>query len=324
MGRLPQGAAEMGKSQFEMAFIPPARRLSLPTAIRHKGVVSRDAPGYRCSQQMKPKRFACLVVVLGCVLACVAQGRGQSASWSCEEHQFTNSAPYAAAGEITRHFGYAVALPQYDLKVEKFRVLVPREESTNRTLGLLVWISPENEAQVPDALALELAPHRLLVVSAYRSGNDRHPLDRFRLALDATSNLCRKYPVDRNRIYVGGFSGGGRIASMLGVAYGDIFTGTLCVCGVNFYRSLRGPQGEEYPAVYAPDPGAWARAKQTGRFAFITGETDPNRPNTNVLAQNGFRRDGFKNVLYVEVPGMGHEVPDSQVFRKALDFLEQH
>jgi len=262
-----------------------------------------------------------VVCALACILECIAEEGVKSASWSCEEHQFTNSAPYGSAKEIARHFGYSVSFPEYDLKVEKFRLFVPSGDTTNGAWGLLVWISPENEAHVPEALALELAPHRLLLVSAYKSGNDRLPLDRFRLALDGTCNICRKYPVDRKRIYVGGFSGGSRIASMLGVAYGDIFTGTLCVCGMNFYRSLRSPKADEYPAVYAPDPGAWAQAKQAGRFAFITGETDPNRLNTSVLAQNGFRRDGFKNVLYVEVPGMGHAMPDRQVFRRALDYL---
>jgi predicted esterase len=160
------------------------------------------------------------------------------------------------------------------------------------------------------------------MVSAYKSGNDRHPLDRFRLALDATCNMCRTYRIDRRRIFIGGFSGGARIASMLGVAYGDVFTGTLCVCGVNFYRALRSPEGEEYPATYSPDPGAWARAKQVGRFVLITGETDPNRRSTKCLAESGFKRDGFKNVRYLEVPGMGHATPDLGLFKSALEFLE--
>jgi predicted esterase len=236
--------------------------------------------------------------------------------------QFTDLAPYGSAAEITRHFGYKVPLPDYELKQEKFRLIVPEEYSTNAPWGLLVWISPGDDAYVPDGWERELTRHRLLFVSAYKSGNERHPLDRFRLALDATCNVCRKYAIDRQRIYAGGFSGGGRIASMLGVAYGDILTGTLPICGVNFYRALRSPEGEDYPAAYTPDPGAWARAKQVGRFALVTGEKDPSRPNTKCIAQSGFKRDGFKNVLYFEVPGMGHAIPDAAVLKTALDFLD--
>jgi predicted esterase len=235
---------------------------------------------------------------------------------------FTNSAPYASAAEITRHFGYKVGFPDYDVKAEKFRLVVPRDYSTNGTWGLLVWVSAENEADVPTALLTEAAAHRLLMVSAYKSGNDRHPLDRFRLALDAACNMCRAYQIDRRRIFVGGFSGGSRIASMLGVAYGDLFTGTLSICGVNFYRTVRGVDGEEYPTTYAPDPGAAQRANQNGRFVLITGETDPNRRSTKAIADRGFTRDGFRRVLYLEVPGMGHTIPDATVLRKALDYLE--
>jgi len=239
-----------------------------------------------------------------------------------ETQQFTNSAPYSSAAQITRHFGYTVPLPEYDLASERFRVMLPKHEDTNESWGVLVWISAENNARVSEDLVAQLAAHRLLLVSPFKSGNDRHPLDRFRLALDAVCNMCRLYPVDPKRIYVGGFSGGSRIASMLGVAYGDLFTGTLCICGVNSYLDVRGPGGEEYAATFTPDPGALARAKQVGRFALVTGETDPNRPGTKVLAQTGFKLQGFKRVLYLEVPGMGHAIPGAASLKQALDFLE--
>ena len=264
----------------------------------------------------------CLMVCCLVTATCWAEEAPKSSAPAGEDRQFTDSAPYTSAAEITSHFGYSVPLPDYDLKLEKFRLYVPEAYATNAPWGLLVWISPENEGRVPKSLTTELTSYRLLLVSAYRSGNDRHPLDRFRLALDATCNMCRKYQIDRKRIYVGGFSGGARLASMLGVAYGDIFTGTLCICGANFYRALRSPEGEEYPATYAPNSGAWARAKQAGHFVLLTGETDPNRRNTKCLAESGFKTDGFRNVLYLEVPGMGHAVPGAEVLRRSLDFLE--
>jgi len=241
-----------------------------------------------------------------------------------QTQQFTNSAPYSSAAEITRHFGYKLPLPDYNVASERFRVILPKHEhqDTNEAWGVLVWISPEDNARVNEDLAAQLAAHRLLLVSPFKSGNDRHPLDRFRLALDAVCNMCRQYPVDPKRIYVGGFSGGSRIASMLGVAYGDIFTGTLCICGVNSYLEVRVPGGEEYPATFTPDPGALARAKQVGRFALVTGETDPNRAGTKVLAQSGFKQQGFKHLLYLEVPGMGHAIPGTASLQQALDFLE--
>ena len=239
-----------------------------------------------------------------------------------QTQQFTNSAPYSSEAQITRHFGYKVPLPEYDISAERFRVILPKPEDTNEAWGLLVWISAENNAQVNEDLVAQLAAHRVLLVSPLKSGNDRHPLDRFRLALDAVCNMSRMYSVDPKRIYVGGFSGGSRIASMLGVAYGDLFTGTLCICGVNSYLEVQVPGGEEYSATFSPDPGALARAKQVGHFALVTGETDPNRPGTKVLAQTAFRQQGFKHVLYLEVAGMGHAIPGTMSLKQALDFLE--
>ena len=263
-----------------------------------------------------------VVIGLGGQASGFGQEAGPGSGARDETQQFTNSAPYGSAAQITRHFGYTVPLPAYDVASERFRVILPKNEETNQALGLLVWISAENNARVSEDLVAQLAAHRLLLVSPLKAGNDRHPLDRFRLALDGACNMCRLYPVDTKRIYVGGFSGGSRIASMLGVAYGDLFAGTLCICGVNFYLDVRGPGGEQYPGTFIPDPGALARAKQVGRFALITGETDPNRPSTKVLAQTGFRLEGFNRVLYLEVPGMGHAIPGAASLKQALDFLE--
>ena len=69
-----------------------------------------------------------------------------------------------------------------------------------------------------------------------------------------------------------------------------------------------------------PDPGALLRAKRTGRFALLTGEHDENRENTK-SASMGFKREGFHHVLYLEIPGMSHAMPDRQAFAQALDFL---
>ena len=238
-----------------------------------------------------------------------------------QEVRFVDSAPYSDATNISRHLGYTVELPAYSVTNESFRVLVPGATPTNHSWGLLVWISPNDNSEIPADWQTELSNHGLLFVSALHSGNSRHPLDRFRLALDATCNMCRHYNVDRRHIYVGGFSGGARMASMLGVGYGDIFTGTLCVCGVNFYTSLAISGGKYYPGTYVPDPGVLLRAKRNDRFVLLTGENDENRENTKSANMTGFKREGFRNVLYLEVPGMGHAMPDGRVLAQALEYL---
>ena len=239
-----------------------------------------------------------------------------------EEAHFTDRAPYSDATNITKHLGYTVELPPYSLTNESFRVLVPLITPTNSSWGLLVWISPNDQSTIPSDWQTELSNHGLLFISALHSGNSRHPLDRFRLALDATCNMCRRYNVDRRRIYIGGFSGGARMASMLGVGYGDIFTGTLCVCGVNFYADLPVSGGKYFPGTFVPDQSALLCAKRSDRFVLLTGENDENRENTKSASMSGFKREGFRHVLYLEVPGMGHEMPGGKILSQALDYLD--
>ncbi len=240
-----------------------------------------------------------------------------------QDATFSTAAPYGSATEMKRHLGFRLEVPEYDLEQERFRVIIPATYSTNETWGLLAWASPSDEPGIPAAWESELASQRLLVVSAYGSGNQRHAIQRGRLLLDAVCNMTRQYKIDPKRIYVGGLSGGGRIASIMGVAYADLFSGTLAICGADFYQSVASINGEVFPATYQPTQAVLARAKANGRFVLLTGEKDPNRDNTKTLADRGFARQGFRFTLYVEVPGMGHTLPSPAVLRQALNFIEK-
>src|SRR5258708_5934696 len=143
---------------------------------------------------------AFVLLCLGQVSGAVGQEVSNAVSFRSVDRQFTNSAPYSSEAEIGRHFGYAVPFPGYALQQEKFRMCIPNADPTNQTLGLLIWISPEDGARVPEGILSEVQSHQLLCASAYKSGNNRHPLDRFRLALDAVFNMCQEHHVDRTRI----------------------------------------------------------------------------------------------------------------------------
>ena len=109
------------------------------------------------------------------------------------------------------------------------------------------------------------------------------------------------------------------MASMLGVAYADIYTGTLCVCGVNFYKDVLAEGAQYYPATFTPSPAVLPLAKRGGRFVLLTGQHDENRSNTERISTQGFKREGFRNVRYIEVPGLSHEMPAAAAIGDALD-----
>ena len=233
--------------------------------------------------------------------------------------RFARSAAYATSAEVVRRLGIRSNSKGHALAAEKFQIIVPSTFSTNVPWGLLVWISPGDSPGIPSDWEAELAKQQVLLVGAYKSGNRRDIVERSGLALDAAFNMRQLYKINPKRICVGGFSGGGRVASMVGMAYPDVFTGTLCVCGVNFYTNVIAG-GNNWPRSFNPDAGLLAQAKER-RFVLLTGEHDFNRENTRDLWRGGFESEGFRNARYVEVPGLKHALPSVEVLGAALEFV---
>jgi hypothetical protein len=46
-----------------------------------------------------------------------------------------------------------------------------------------------------------------------------------------------------------------------------------------------------------------------------------NRDQTKAT-RRAYQAEGFKHTTYLEVPGMGHDLPDAEWFEKALRFLD--
>lgn len=235
--------------------------------------------------------------------------------------QFTRPAPYATPKEINRRLGISAGGKVSTLVAEKFQVIVPGTFSTNLPWGLLVWISPGDAPAIPSVWEAELARQQLLFVGAYNSGNQRPIWERVGLAVQAAFNMCRQYKIDTNRIFVAGFSGGGRVAGMVGIGYPDIFTGTICVCGAGFYTDIPTTTGERWERTFIPDAKLLARARSDRRFVLLTGDQDINRENTHEVWRGGFEREGFRHVRYVEVPGLKHALPSAEVLSDTLKFI---
>jgi len=51
------------------------------------------------------------------------------------------------------------------------------------------------------------------------------------MALLAAYNTMKQYPVDPQQVYIGGFSGGARVALRLALGYPDVFHGALLNAG---------------------------------------------------------------------------------------------
>lgn len=211
----------------------------------------------------------------------------------------------------------------FDLAKEKFQLIVPASYQHADKWGVFIWISPGETAGIPADWEPVLAARKLLFVGALKSGNPRNIFDRVRLAVAANTAMRARFNVDGRRVYVSGHSGGGRVASMVGVAYADMFSGTVPFMGVNFYEDIPAGDGKTtYGANFIPDEEVLGIAKKFCRFALVTGEKDFNRAGTKTLFEQGFKKEGFAHVAYLEVPGQGHGLPAGKWLEQGLDFLD--
>jgi dienelactone hydrolase len=178
------------------------------------------------------------------------------------------ASPLSAAQipELLARAGKGLSEQPINLAEEKFAVYVPAQAPA-RGYVLLVFVPPWSDARLPPGWAAVLDRYGVIFVTAARSGNDVTPLGRRApLALAAAYNVMRRYPVDPERVYIGGFSGGSRTAMRLALGYPDLFRGALLNAGSD-------PIGT--PELPLPPRDLFLQFQKSTRLVYVTGEQDP-------------------------------------------------
>jgi pimeloyl-ACP methyl ester carboxylesterase len=202
-----------------------------------------------------------------------------------------------------------------DLAQERFTVYVPSHPRA-QGYGLLVFVPPWENARLPRGWAAVLDRHGVIFVSAANSGNEANILDRRDpLALLAAHNIMQRFRVDPERIYIGGFSGGSRVALRLALGFPDLFRGAFLNAGSD-------PIGEAQTPL--PPPELFARFQEMTRLVYISGQDDA----VNVDKDAGSTQSLLEWCVfdwYAErSPWTGHEVAGPTVLGRALDMLDKH
>jgi predicted esterase len=237
--------------------------------------------------------------------------------------QFKDSPPQSGVEQLKLRLRSADEPGPYTLEQEKFEILVPRGYNATTPHGIFVWISPGERPNLSAEWDKVLGQKKLIFIGAFNSGNNRVTFDRIRMAVDASHHVRQLYKIDPERVYISGHSGGARVASMVAVAYADMFTGAACFMGVNYFRNTMSKDGTVFEMRYFPHPEIAQIALQHNRFALVTGEKDFNRENTQIIYKDGFVEDGFKSVKLFDIPGQGHGAPSAQWLEKVIDFLDK-
>jgi dienelactone hydrolase len=209
--------------------------------------------------------------------------------------------------------GRALSEQSIDLAKETFTVYVPAAKPA-QGYALLVFILPWNAANLPARWPLELDRHGMIFVTPARAGNGEKLLDRREpLALLAAHNIMRRYSIDPARVYVGGFSGGSRVALRLALAYPDLFHGALLNAG-------SGPIGNA--EVRLPPAALMHKFQEASRLVFLTGQDDWNQRPRDERGRKSMLGWCVFNYASVTVGWFGHEVLPASAFNQGLDALE--
>jgi len=185
----------------------------------------------------------------------------------------------------------------------RYRVRIPPGDGPN---GVLVFVKPIDSGEIPEGWAAELDRQHVIWIAADDFGNEHPRAQRVLAALAGLKLIQGSKAVDAKRIYVGGMSGGGRIASTLATRFPGHFSGALYIVGADFWTSSEEPLK---PRIAA------------NRYVFITGNRDFNqREMRRVFAK--YQAAGVSQVSLMDLPGFGHEYPNAEKLAEAIDFLD--
>jgi hypothetical protein len=188
-----------------------------------------------------------------------------------------------------------------------WQLFVPEGYDPSKPAGVVVYVSPTPKGGPPSAWRESLASKNLIWIGANGAGNRVAVGKRMFLAMLAPKVLERDYRLDPMRIYVAGFSGGGKAASRVSIASPELFRGGIYIAGAEAWGTTTPP-----PKL---------ALIQQNRHVFLTGSDDFNEDLTRRVYA-AYRNAGVENCELIVVRKMGHELPRSSVFVRAIDYLD--
>ena len=230
-------------------------------------------------------------------------------------HRLLSPLNAVRVGRSLTHSAAALRDQPIDLARERFTVYVP-SNPPSEGYGLLVFVPPWENAMRPRGWAAILDRHGVIFVSAANSGNAASILDRREpLALLAAHNVMQRFHVDPERTYVGGFSGGARVALRLALGFPDVFRGAFLNAGSDPIGDVETP---------LPPSDLFSRFQEMTRIVYISGQNDAvNIEKDAASVQSLLEWCAFD--WYAErSPWAGHEVAGPAVLGRALDMLDKH
>jgi hypothetical protein len=276
-----------------------------------------------------------LLVLVLCFLAplAAAQDAPKDLGSLQQDLVFADYSPLSANAELLRRLlspltvaqiqrslarsGKALAGQEIKLPEERFVLYVPAH-APPQGYALLVYLPPWPEARLPQGWAEVLDQYGMIFVSAARTGNEASLLGRRApLALIAVQNVMRRYTVNPQRVYIGGFSGGARAALRLALSFPDVFHGAVLNAGSDPIGDAQAP---------LPPRDLFLQFQNTTRLVYVSGEEDVSHLSMDADSADSMRQwcvyDFETQTIYrAGKQTAGHESADPAALSRALDSL---
>jgi predicted esterase len=195
----------------------------------------------------------------------------------------------------------------YDSAKQQYDLFVPPTYNAKQSYPVVVFISPGDGPSGWKEWEPVCKQSGVIFASPYGAGNNVDFKKRVRLVLDVLDDVRRNYDTDPDRTYIGGFSGGGRIAGHIAFSLPEYFGGTVPVCATGELREEN-----------------WLQHRMIDRLsvALVTGESDFNRGECERYKGPWLTEIGVRTKVWV-TPKLGHGVPSDKTLAEAFKWLEE-
>jgi len=188
----------------------------------------------------------------------------------------------------------------------QWHVYVPHGYSAGKPPGVLVFVSSIDWGGIPEDWIPLMDEHNLIWISPGSAGRSVPAQQRVMKAVLAPHAISREFQVDTRRIFVGGFSDGGKIAGLVETADPAVFMGGLFVCGAIAW-------GNRTPAHID--------VMRTRRYVFVRGCFDPKEREVKD-AHTAYLDAGMVNSKLITVQTRRQRLPQRNVIDAAIRYLD--
>ena len=188
-----------------------------------------------------------------------------------------------------------------------WQLFVPDTYDPAQPAGVMVYVSPTKKGGPPRVWNGLLGQSNLIWIGANDSGNRVALGKRMFLAMLAPRIVAARYAVDPDRIYIAGFSGGGKTAGFVMAAKPDLFRGGIYIGGAEMWG--------------ANDPPPQLEIIRQNYHVFLTGTEDFNERLTRRVYA-AYRSAGVEHCELIVERRHGHQLPGISAFSRAIEYID--